>query len=273
LLRHKDEVGRIPYPPYNKFLGAHWTLYVLAELDFPPGRRMILPLRDQVYDWLFSEEYQNHFRKFPNRTVAHACQVGNALYYSMKLGIENSQTDRLVEWLLEWQWPDGGWNSHSTRQSKSSFTETIEPIRGLWLANGKRRDSRIEKALDAAIGYLLERRLFRRKTDGSVIREEFLRLHFPWYWHYDILLALKVMAETGRLAEPNCREAIRLLQSRRLPNGGFPCDKRFYTKTTRTAARNRSLVDFSSPRLGYDEFITVDAIAVLKKAGAIEIND
>jgi len=44
--------GTIDKGPYRKWQGPHWTLYSLALIDYPPGDRSLLPLRDQVYDWL-----------------------------------------------------------------------------------------------------------------------------------------------------------------------------------------------------------------------------
>ncbi len=52
--------------------------------------------------------------------------------------------------------------------------------------------------------------------------DDFLKLRYPCYWHYDILVGLKVMAEAGFLKDPRCREALDILVSKRLPDGGFP---------------------------------------------------
>jgi len=40
-------------------------------------------------------------------------------------------------------------------------------------------------------------RLFKHGSDGQVIRPEFTQLHYPLYWHYDILGGLKAMVEVG----------------------------------------------------------------------------
>ena len=33
-----------------------------------------------------------------------------ALYFLLKLGLESERIHDLVERLLHWRWPDGGWN-------------------------------------------------------------------------------------------------------------------------------------------------------------------
>ena len=73
-----------------------------------------------------------------------------------------------------------------------------------------------------------ERRLFRRRRDGGIISPDFVRLHYPCYWHYDILFGLKVLAEMGLVREARCREALEILASKRLPSGGWPAEGRYW---------------------------------------------
>jgi hypothetical protein len=68
-----------------------------------------------------------------------ASQEGNALYYLIALGLDDERVDRLAHGLLEWQWPDGGWNcDRKLKASNSSFHETLLPMRGLaWYAKSE----------------------------------------------------------------------------------------------------------------------------------------
>ena len=74
------------------------------------------------------------------------------------------------------------------------------------------------KAAKRAAEIFLKRHLFVRQNDGSIIREEFTRLHYPLYWHYDILHALKVMAEPGFI-NTRCKRALDLLDQLKRPPG------------------------------------------------------
>lgn len=58
LLSERELDGTIPRPAYEKWQGAHWVLIMLAELNYPQGDTDLLPLREQVYDWIFSDEIQ-----------------------------------------------------------------------------------------------------------------------------------------------------------------------------------------------------------------------
>ena len=43
----------------------------------------------------------------------------------------------------------------------------------------------------------LQRRLFRRRRDGQILAPDFIRLHYPCYWHYDILGGLHALGDAG----------------------------------------------------------------------------
>jgi hypothetical protein len=55
LLSERGHDGRIAQHPYTKWTGAHWVLATLADLGYQPGDKALLPLRDQVLEWLLDE--------------------------------------------------------------------------------------------------------------------------------------------------------------------------------------------------------------------------
>ena len=102
--------------------------------------------------------------------------------------------------------------------------------------------------------------------DGSVIDAHFLQLHYPPYWHYDILCGLKVLAEAGFIGDERCGDALDLLESRRLPDGGFPADAKYYRVTNKRVS-GRSLVDWGgTSKRRMNEFVTADVFYVLRAA-------
>ena len=113
----------------------------------------------------------------------------------------------------------------------------------------------------------LKRNLFKRQHDGQPIHEDFIMLHYPCYWHYDFLFGLKVLAEGGWITDPRCADALDLLESKRLEDGGFPAEKKYYYGS-RSAATGRSLVGWGpTGNKLMNEYVTVDALYVLKSAG------
>jgi hypothetical protein len=268
LLSERNSSGEIPYHPYKKWSGAHWVLSVLADLGYPPGDESLSPLKYQVYDWLFSEKHQDSIKSINGRVRRCASQEGNALYYLLKLGIADENTEKFAEKLLEWQWPDSGWNCDKNPAArKSSFYESLIPMRALLLHARLKNNKESNSAAMKASEIFLKRGLFRTIHDGSVIKDEFIRLRYPRYYYYDILFALVVLAENDLLNDKRCGEALNLLESKRLANGGFPAELRLYGKTDMGSKSRGSLVDWGyTGKRKYNEWITADALYVLKKS-------
>ena len=120
--------------PYRKWIGAHWTLSLLADLGFPPADPSLRPLMEKTYLAWLGEAHQKNIRLIAGRTRRCASQEGNAIWSSLRLGLADGRTDELVSCLLKWQWPDGGWNCDKRPEADtSSFMETLIPLRALAL--------------------------------------------------------------------------------------------------------------------------------------------
>ncbi len=268
---------------YSKFTGLHWVLADLADIGYPSGDESLHRLRDHVCDfWLRPDRIRERvvereaarYKSRPGVPIIQgrarrcASQQGNVLYAILALGIADERADQLASLLVRWQWPDGGWNcDRKTDASTSSFHETLLPLRGLiWHAKATGLDAS-HQAADRAAEFFLERRLFRRKMDGSVIREEFLKLRYPHYWHYDILIALKVMAEGGYIHDPRCREALGLVRSKQLPDGGWRAEGKHY-RVVDAPANGGSMADWGPVSRGkvMNPFVTLEAMSVLRAA-------
>jgi hypothetical protein len=265
LLSERDSTGKLPYHPYNKWLGAHWLLACLADIGYPAGDESLLPLRQQVQDWLLSEAHLKSIKTLNGRVRRCGSQEGNAVYAMFALGLADDRTAELADHLLRWQWVDGGWNcDKNPSASHSSFMETLIPLRGLNLYGRATGSRQVQAAVERAAEVFLKRNLYQRQQDNSIISPVFTRLHYPCYWHYDILFGLKVMAETGLIGDQRCQPALDMLASRRLPGGGFAADAKFY-QVTRRKISGRSLVAWGSTHKGsLNEFVTADALFVLR---------
>jgi hypothetical protein len=145
--------------------------------------------------------------------------------------------------------------------------ETLIPLRAVSLYARISGDLSVKAAAERAAEVFLSRQLFKRCRDGKVMDDHFVRLHYPLYWHYDILFALKVMAETGTICDPRCQAALDLLESKRLPDGGFPAEESF-TRPTRPQLSGYSPVSWGgTSKRSMNLFVTADALYVLQMAG------
>ena len=117
--------------------------------------------------------------------------------------------------------------------------------------------------------------LYRRKTTGEVIRPRFAMTHYPYFWQYNFSHGLKAMVECGLIRDPRCSSALDLLVSKRTPDGGFPAERKYYSVVAAGEKRCRSgqtLVGWgptSQKRHHSNEFVTAEALSVLKAAGRL----
>jgi hypothetical protein len=284
LFRRCGRDGTIAGKVYAKWQGAHWILATLADIGYPRGDRRLHPLRDQLQEhWLDERFYQ----EFPaaSRAQAYArdgvpvmegrhrrcaSQQANALWSILTLGIANRRTHDFVERLLHWQWPDGGWNCDKKPHAcRSSFMESILPMRALALYGRLYDHQAARTAAARASEIFLKRRLYRRESDGAVIHREFTQLHYPLYWHYDILHGLKVMAECGFVHDARCAPALDLLAAKQLPDGGWPAEKRYYKASSEIALGNDYVDWGGTSTKRANPWVTADALYVLKAAGRV----
>ena len=133
----------------------------------------------------------------------------------------DQDVDGVVARLLGEQLEDGGWNCEAENGSvRSSFATTINVLEGL-LAHERATGGSAESIAARRRGeeYLLERKLFRRKSTGEVVDPAWLQFSFPTRWHYDVLRALDYFRAAGDPPDPRMDEAIDLLRSKQQPDG------------------------------------------------------
>ncbi len=256
---------------YKKWDGAHWVLALLGDLGYPAGDDGLRPLMEHTFEtWMSAYHEKNHLQVLEGRVRRCASQEGYTVWSSLRLGFADARTDTLVQRLLEWQWPDGGWNCDKHPEADtSSFMETLIPLRALALYARVKGDSTVQAAAARAAEVFLCRQLYKRRRDGEVINSHFVRLHYPLYWHYDILFALKVMAEAGFSRDPRCGPALDLLESKCLPAGGFPAEES-YARPNRPGLSGYSPVGWGGvSKKKLNPFVTADALYVLRSSGRL----
>jgi hypothetical protein len=141
----------------------------------------------------------------------------------------------IVDRLLGEQLADSGWNCEAPNGSmRSSFNTTICVLEALL---EHERAGGGSPALTAARlrgqEYLLERRLFRRRSTGEVIERDCMgdavwtRFAFPTWWHYDVLRGLEYLRRAGVAPDERVAEAIDLVASKRDGDGRWPLETQY----------------------------------------------
>lgn len=142
---------------------------------------------------------------------------------------------RILDRLLAEQLADGGWNCEAPKNStRSSFNTTICVLEALLeyeLSGGTRLD--VREARLRGQEYLLERRLFHRRSTGEAIERDregealWTRFAFPTWWHYDVLRGLEYLRRAGAVPDERVTDAIALVESKRDTDGRWPLEVRY----------------------------------------------
>jgi hypothetical protein len=143
--------------------------------------------------------------------------------------------DGIIDRLLGEQLADGGWNCEAENGStRSSFNTTICVLEAL--LEFERAGSAIPDVAAARLRgqeYLLERRLFHRKSTGEPIGRDrkggvsFTSFAFPNWWHYDVLRGLDYLRAAGVPADHRLGEAVALVESKRGADGRWSLEIRY----------------------------------------------
>jgi hypothetical protein len=130
---------------------------------------------------------------------------------------------------------DGGWNCEAANGStRSSFNTTICVLEAMFAhEQAVGASAEVTEARLRGQEYLLERRLFRRRSTGEVIARDrkgnamWTRFAFPTWWHYDVLRGLEYLRRAGVAPDERVAEAIEVVASKRDGDGRWPLETRY----------------------------------------------
>lgn len=206
--------GRMLAQPWT---ATSWSLSLLRAFGLPPdspeARRAVAMVRE-------NSRWDHAGQPFFDGEVE-PCINGLTVALGSYFGEDVS---RVVDRLLGEQMDDGGWNcEQESGSTRGSFHTTISVLEGLLeYQNGSGPASAVSEARSRGEEYLLERRLFRRMSDGEVIEPRWTRFSFPTWWHYDVLRGLDYLRMTGVPPDERTKEAIGLVADNRGADGRWP---------------------------------------------------
>jgi hypothetical protein len=203
----------------HEYQGQPWTstlptLQLLHEFGIDPRSERVRRAVAQVKDNCRWEHAGQPFFSGEVEPCINGRTVTLGTYF-------NQDVSEVVSRLTGEQLEDGGWNCDAERGSvRSSFDTTINVLEGL-LAHERATGGSAEAIACRRRGeeYLLERKLFRRKSSGEVVNPAWLQFSFPTRWHYDVLRALDYFRAAGDAPDPRLAEAVAVLRSKRQPDG------------------------------------------------------
>lgn len=196
-----------------KWISTHYTMLELKYMELNPDNAAYHRGLAHIVD----HEWRTPEMTAP-RNGLDVCVLGMVI----GLGVYGKSKDirlfEMVDYLLEHQMPDGGWNcswdSTQRPSSKSSLHSTLTILEAfdLYLTRGYTHQAEtIKTMVTEAEAFILKKNLFRSVRTGEIINPDFIRFHYPTRWKYDAFRALEYFAMAGRPYDARMQEAIDLV--------------------------------------------------------------
>ncbi|MBN2795634.1 MAG: hypothetical protein JXR88_09525 [Clostridia bacterium] len=218
--------GERYYQP--KWTSTHYTMMDLRALEIDTVTPIVNAM-DEIVKMRFCKTGGTGFTE--GIKESDVCVNGMMLNYLSYFDGENSFINQIVDYIIQEQMEDGGFNCQRPRSGAkhSSMHSTISVLEGIgeYLKAGHiYRKEELEKIQKASEEFLFIHHLFLSDQTGEVIKAQFLMLSFPSRWYYDILRALKYFSDYNRPYDDRMKEALEVLWSKQLKTGLWPVQKK-----------------------------------------------
>lgn len=252
-----------------KYTGTVWSLMLLSELGMTAADRRVR----RGAEWYLSNvcHPSGGFYAAVTDRRPMPCLTGNMVRAFHRFGLgDDPRVQRAVGWILDNQRHDGGWHHFVPREPAWADQDVHSCIygsaRALW-ALAQVEPARLTPAIEAAIrrgaGFLLAHRLFRADHhDGRIINPEWVKLGFPLWWQYDVLLGLQILVDLGYGGDPGLEEAFSIVLGKKDETW------RWRREIVHERKGQRAHADFG--RRGQPSpWVTLRALLVLHRAGRL----
>ncbi len=159
------------------------------------------------------------------RTVEYSdiCINGMLLSVCAYFKVEGRLIEPLIDYILKVQMKDGGWNcEYVSGAQKSSLHSTISVLEGIeqyYSGSYTYKINDLQEAKKRAVEFILIHSLFKSKTTGEIIKDDFFRFTFPIRWKYDVLRCLDYFRYAKIKYDVRMEEGIVLLEKAQMKNG------------------------------------------------------
>jgi len=226
--RNKDgHWGRGFYQP--KWTSTHYTVLDLKNLGISPDTREII----KSIEIVLQQHKGRNGGVNPSKTIKNSdiCMNGMFLNYACYFKIHEDSLKSIVDFLLDSQMGDGGFNCQSNRGGAvhSSLHSTISVLEGFLEYSSNRykyRLSELTRIEPEAREFILQHKMFRSDKTNDIIDKKMLMLSYPSRWRYDILRALDYFQFARVRYDPRMQDALNILMKKRRKDETWPLQAR-----------------------------------------------
>jgi len=207
----KGYIGRGVYSP--KWTSMHYTLYDLYWLGIYNSNQDYIKSSEYLLEHMWFNK--GMVRKTRMQDICVTAMIVQMCTYS---NIQNKKIFEIIDYILDKQYLDGGWNcswqlghKHSSLHTTISVLESFEQ----YVKSGYiYRVDEIKEAIPKGEEFILRKELFKSERTKKVINDQFLRYPYPFRWHYEILRVLDYFRRVDKPYDKRMEAALNVILKR-----------------------------------------------------------
>jgi hypothetical protein len=212
-----------------KWISSTYTLLDLISLEANIDESMI-----EGYNKLRSEIVKTYSLNPKDKKTLDLCIVGMLIKIGAYIKTDENSLQKLIDFILYTINADGAWNCYFNyrKYKTSSLHTTINILEGLqlYISNGYTyRKNEILKSMKSAEEFILKKKLFRSRRTQEIIRDQFLSIHYPTRWYYDMYRAMEYFVNNDVNYDDRMKEALDIIK-KMLDKGVYPKGKTYVGK-------------------------------------------
>lgn len=211
--------GKGVYTP--KWISTHYTLLQLKTMGLIPSQPEYVKSSIKLLKSMWHNNDQTGIIRYQDLCVS-AMMLSICCY----AGIQSNKINEITDYILEKQYPDGGFNCNWDRGDQHSSLHTtltvLEAFHDYEMYDYKYRLKEIKERIPASEEFILKKRLFRSVNTGEIIHPAMLMLSYPCRWKYDILRCMDYFWSVRKSYDCRMEEAINLIIAKKRDNNRGP---------------------------------------------------
>lgn len=226
LLTSQDADGRWAGALYSpKWTSTTYTLLLLHWLGLPPGHPQAIAGCRQVWDG--ARFYDGGLNLAKSIRQPETCITAMLILLASSFGLHDDRLDPAVQWLLDEQLADGGWNCESVRSGSrhGSFNTSISALDALLQYQQSGGELAVAAPMENGRRFFLDHQLYRSHHTGEVVNPTFTRFPFPPQWHFDVLRGLEHFRAADASPDERLSAGVEVIRRARRADGTWPAHR------------------------------------------------
>ena len=210
-----------------KWISTTYTLLLLRHCGLEPGTPEALRGCERIWD---AARINGGIIVHQGNAPPDICVNGMWVTLAQYFGHADTRLNQIVNWVLDQQLADGGWNCTSLRSGSAhgSFHTTITVLEMLAeLQTAGTTDVALDDAAATGEEFMLQHRLYKSHRTGAVAHRTFTMLSFPPRWRHDVLRGLDYFRSVEAPRDDRLDDALELLQSKKRADGTWPVQQKY----------------------------------------------